>query len=438
MLIKRAALAAISFFAVLATARALDTGQAEGLDIEGAVKFAVERNLGLGRDALSLAALDRAAKASGNLLYPTVSAGTGVTRSSSKSYTSEAQRWSAYGSLSLSLSLSPSIRAKIDKLRLQYESGLVSYEQARRSLELEVRSSFYSILLAQAKLDLALQNRERERASYEQVKTKSAAGLAPELDLLSAQASYEATVPSVASARATVEDDLADFRLLLGLDADAPLKLKGSLDQARAVTQDAAAAAVEKAQGSESLALLSLRKQLEVARVSRRLAAASVASPSLALAAKTYPLLSDWDSGGSLNDTGSVSLGLSLPLDGLLPSSSARVALAEADDEIASLESQIKEEKASGESSVVSLARSISTAALSLASLETYATLAQKKYDLTREAYQKGFKDLSDVESAASDLDSARLDVLSQEYTLLAKGLSLESELGLDFGTIGR
>ena len=34
MLIKRAALAAISFFAVLATARALDTGHGDGLDIE--------------------------------------------------------------------------------------------------------------------------------------------------------------------------------------------------------------------------------------------------------------------------------------------------------------------------------------------------------------------------------------------------------------------
>jgi len=438
MLIKRAALAAISFFAVLATARALDTGHGDGLDIEGAVRLAMENNLSLSRDARALAALERATKASGNLLYPTTSVGTGLSRSSAKTVPNEAQRWSAYGNLSVSFSLSPSLRVKADKLRLQYESGLATYDQARRALELEVRGSFYAILLAQAKLDLALQNRERERASYEQVRAKSSAGLAPELDLLSAQAAYEATAPAAESARAGAEDALAALRLLLGLEADAPLRLAGGLDQAGALDEAAAAAAIERARGRESPEVAALRGQLEVAKASRRLAAAAVASPSLALSARVNPVLSGWDTGGTVSDMGSVSLGLSLPLDGLLPSSQARIALAEADDAVAALESRLEEAARSAASSRSSLARGIAAASLSLASRASYVALAQKKYELTREAYQKGFKDLSDVEAAASALDSAKLDVLSQEYALVLKGLELESELGLEFGTIGR
>lgn len=403
------------------------------LGVSDAVKLALEKNLGLGRDALDLASLRRSADSATNLLYPSASLGAGLSASpGSKS-------GMAYGSLSLSFSLSPSVGLKMSQLRLAYEAGLLSYADAARSLELEVRNSFDSILLYQAKLNLALQNEEREKKNYEQVKSKYSAGLATELELLTAQVSAEEKGPAAESVRASLEDALSGFRLLLGLGPDESLRLEGSLDSAASITEKSVASALEAAKGAESLSVSSLRKSLESLKAAEKAAAMGIASPSLSVSGKLYPeYLFSEGKPGSYSDGSSLSLGLSLPLDGLIPSSSARLSLSAAQDAVKKAESRLLSGQQESASTVASCLRAIKGASAALLTLQHNAALAQKKYDLTYEAYQKGVKDISDLESAASSLDSAKVDVLSQEYTLLSKALALENELGLAFGTIGR
>jgi outer membrane protein TolC len=403
------------------------------LSVSGAVKLALEKNLGLGRDALDLASLRRSADSSANLLYPSASLGAGLSASpGSKS-------GMGYGNLSLSFSLSPSIGLKMSQLRLAYDAGLLSYEDARRSLELEVRNSFNSILLYQAKLNLSLQNEEREKKNYEQVKAKYSAGLATELELLSAQVSLEEKGPAAEGVRASLEDALSGFRLLLGLAPEEELRLEGSLDSAAAITERSVASALEAAKGAESLSVLSLKKSLESLRAAEKAAVIGLASPSLSVSGKFYPEYAFSPAkSGSYSDGSSLSLGLSLPLDGLFPSSSERLSLSAAQDAVKKAQSRLLSGQQESASTVASCLRAIKGASASLTTLQHNVALAQKKYDLTYEAYQKGVKDISDLEAAASSLDSAKIDVLSEEYTLLSKALALENELGLAFGTIGR
>ncbi|HRZ66040.1 MAG TPA: hypothetical protein P5133_14000, partial [Spirochaetia bacterium] len=99
---KRAALAAISLLAVLATARAEEAAEARAIGVDEAVRLALEGNLGLGREAIALATAERNSGAALNLIYPSVEAGLSATRSSAD-LPSEADRWSATGSLSLGL-----------------------------------------------------------------------------------------------------------------------------------------------------------------------------------------------------------------------------------------------------------------------------------------------------------------------------------------------
>jgi len=402
------------------------------LTVSDAVKYALKNNLSLGRDALDLEAKKRSADSSYSLLYPSASVGAGLSHSGSISDGTNL----AYGSLSVSMSLSQTIPLEMKALTQEYEAGLLSYEQASRSLELEVREAFNAILLYEARLNLALQNEEREQKSYAQVKTKYGAGLASELDLLTAQVAFEEKGPEVESARTALEDALASFRLLLGLPAGEDLSLSGSLDGASRVDENSVNAALEASRGKENLSIMSLKKSLDSAKTSEKAAELNVMAPSLSVSGRFYP---EYVFGtGTYADASSVSLGLSLPLDGLIPGSSAKTSLEKAKDNVKKAESLLQSGQLESESTIASSIRAIKSAAASLITLKSNVDLAQKKYDLTNTAYQKGLKQLSDVEDAASSLDSAKVNFLSQEYTLLAKSLELENELGLDFGTIGR
>lgn len=430
---KRLACTAIFLVYVAATAR-----PEPALSIEAAVAAAIKNNASLARTAISVAADKRQADAAKNLLYPGVSVGAGIARSGSG--TTEADRYSAYGSVSLSLSLSASMRTKMARLGLVYDSSALSYSAAVRSLELEVRKAFYAVLLDKANLELARQNLEREKKSYDQVKVKYSAGLLPELDLLSAQVSLAEMGPKVDSAQVSLDDDLDTLRLLLGLEPGTAFDLEGSLDSAKTITAAVLQGAIDAASGTENLSIAEIRTSIEIAKVDRQLAAASVASPSLSLSAKVAPALgySSTKSSLAVADTGSISVGLSLPLDGYLPDSSAKIALAEADDSLVSLDNKLSEALRDSRSSRATLLRGIKAAVSSLSVLAGNVDLAQKKYDLTNAAYAKGVKDISDVETAAGSLDSAKANVIAEEYTLVSKVLELESELGVAFATIGR
>lgn len=428
-----AARKALAFLFLLAAAAAALAQGSLGLD--AAVLVALEGNPGLGRARLDLEAARRAAESAGNLLYPDASLGAGISRSSSDRIALESDRYSLSGSLSLSFSLSPALGQRMRASRLAYETALLGFESAARALEFELRGSFNAILLSKARLGLALQNQERQRKGHEQVAARYAAGLASELDLLSARYSYEASGPAVESARLVLENGLAGFRLLLGLEPGSPLELEGDLGSARSVTGKAAAAALKAAAGRESPAVALRRKALEAARTAERLASLGLAPLGLSLSARLSPSM---PLGGTVSDSGSVSLGLSLPLDGLLPSSSERLSLLAARDAVLKAESSLAEAERASASRALQAARAIEAAEGSLSSLDRNVALAQKKYDLTLAAYQKGLKGLSDLEAAASGLDSARVDALAQEYALLTRALELENELGLAFGSVGR
>ena len=73
-------------------------------------------------------------------------------------------------------------------------------------------------------------------------------------------------------------------------------------------------AAVPQGEGDATLAVRSLEKSLEVAQSSLKSAEQSGFLPSISVSASTRPTLSNWTAGGTLSDSGSVSLSLSYPL----------------------------------------------------------------------------------------------------------------------------
>ena len=72
-----------------------------------------------------------------------------------------------------------------------------------------------------------------------------------------------------------------------------------------------------------------------------------------------------------------------------------------------------------------------------IASLQANVGLAQKSYNMTKDAYTHGSRDLLTLQTAADSLLNARTDLALQEYTLITKMLDLEYTLGVPFGSLG-
>jgi outer membrane protein len=400
-----------------------------------AVALAIANNESLKQAVIALEAKRRALGLAWNTLLPTVKASAGL---SGTSVASSSASLAATGGVSASLSVSASLGEEQKLSRLEYESQALAYEKAKAQLELTVRKSVYAVILYTEQLNLAKQNIERESASYAQTEAKYKAGLASELDLLSAKVSLETLKPTAEGYANTLANAIDDLKSVIGLGADEELAVRGSLDLSDAsITQLLAQAKDRKDSDNRSVAAAA--KELEIATSTKTSLERSKLLPSLALAASITPSLPLASSGASSSSlTTSASALFSVALDNYLPGSAAHESIAEAQDSIDTYKSALKAATKDAQVARKSDARSVESYRSSLAVLKLNVDLAQRTYDASIAAYQKGLVTLTALQSASGDLESAKLSALSKSYDLIAAIFELEYETGLPLETIGR
>ncbi|MDR0452870.1 MAG: TolC family protein, partial [Treponema sp.] len=136
-----------------------DPGQAvRRISADEAVDLALQNNLSLESSRVALDVKKRKSDLVWNQFLPdlgvrgtlsmdneasTISGVMGVTP-----YTIEAPRWHVLGNFSASLNLSAALFQGIKVIRMDYQTGRVSYEKARIQMERDVRKAYYQILLA--------------------------------------------------------------------------------------------------------------------------------------------------------------------------------------------------------------------------------------------------------------------------------------------------
>jgi outer membrane protein TolC len=409
-----------------------------------AVALAVANNESLKQSAISLEAKRRALGLAWNKLLPSVSVGAGlgssITSADAEGNAADSASLAANGSLSASLSISGSISENKKLLRLSYESELISYEAAKAKLELQVRKKVYAILLDGENLQTARQNVERSKKSYAETEQRYKAGLAPELDLLSAKVSLAQLEPTVEGYANTLANDIDSLKNLIGLDSDEEVSIEGVLklgDEAIAkLLSDANAAKV-----SDNRNVTATAKSLEGAVSTKTSLERSKLWPSLDLSASvapSKPLAYSGTATSTSSITTSASAMVNIKLDNLIPGSAARQSIAEAQDSIDSYKIAYQSAVKDAEASRKSYARSVESYRTSLKALNLSAELAQQSYDASMKAYKGGLLTLTSLQSAEGDLESAKLSALSKSYDLIAAVLDLAYETGLTLDSIGK
>lgn len=404
------------------------------LTVDEAVAMAMEHNITVARNKITLEASARAKSHSWNSVSPSLSVTGGVSAPDGIGDGGKPSDYTLTARGTLSLSFSPNLFTSIKSARLSYEQGEITYEQACRTVELNVREAFYGLLYEKENITVQERNLQTAKEQYEQNRAKYNQGRMSELDVLSAEVKYKTLEPTVESAYVTFRNDLDSFKRLLGMDITTVADLQGALD-------DAVVAGAVTLDGVEvkSSTVASLEKQLESAQNSLLSSRFSAYAPSLTASWQHGLIPASGEhiaTSSQLDQAGTLSLTATIPLDGLLPWSSRADGVASAKDKIADLELQLADAEKSLAASTESSLRKIRQSQSSITSKQANVDLAQRSYDMTLQAYNRGVKDLLSLQNASDSLLSAQISLKSEQRTLINAVLELENTIGVPFGTL--
>jgi outer membrane protein len=397
------------------------------LTIGDAVKYASENNLSIQQSKITLEALKRTNDFSWNSVSPTVTGSAGYVRPNEKT----TYEYEEYIQGTVSFALTPALYSTMRSALLNYENGKITYDEAVRSVELSIRTAFYSLLYEKENIVLQQRNLDTAGQQYKQNLTKYKSGQVSELDMLTSQVTYEKLKPTLESAQVMYNNDLASFKQVLGIDQKTDISLSGSLDDVLTLKD-----IVLPESNSSVPAVLSAEKEVEIARNSLLAQRFSAYAPSVS-AEWVYGKLKT-DLSDTLSTSGSVTLAVSIPLDGYLPWSSRALSVASGNDSVKKAELSLENEKTTIAVNTANYLSKIKQAQGQLVSLNANIDLAQKTYDMTLAAYNHGSKDLLSLQNAADSLLEAKVSLRSEEYTLISAVLNLENTLGVPFGTLGK
>ncbi len=434
----RRLLALLSILAMVSVAHGTAWAD-DALRVEDAVTLALDNNAGLRQSEIAVRAAQRALDLSWGGLVPGLSLGAGASRPNVPSPGSTTSTVTINGSVSTALTLTTAVIGTMQVDRVLYDQAQLAYQTARRSVELSVRKAYYALLIARENIAVLQKSVDTAQKNYDQTEARRKAGLAPELDSLTALVALEKLKPTLDSAQVTYEGQLADFRQLLGMDQTRVPVLTDTLDSATPLAAEDAstpAPAQLAARLDASPTVTTLQMSLNLARAKEAAARRSMYSPALTLGLSYRPTSSD--NAATWKDAGSLSATAAFALDKMLPWSQEHQSAAAAGDSVATLTISLAEARTSADLQVRSLTRRIDQARSSLKALRLNATLAERTYALTEEAYRFGTKDVLSLQNAQDNLQSARMQVLSQLNTLISAALDLEYAVGVPFGTLGR
>jgi outer membrane protein TolC len=417
---------------VTAMGAAVGYSETLSLDVEKAVEISLQNNLNLKSEKIDLGIRARAKDTAWNAYLP------GLSISTASSYVSETERlanlipgssrWFISAGFTANLDLIGTKKNGIRNTLLEYEAGRISLEDVEKQLIRDVKKSYYYLILIEEGMKILYETIDTAQKRYEQALINYENGLVSELTVLNALVTLENIKPDLEDARVTYRTEELQFRQLLGIEEDVEMNLQGTINLSEV---DLDMNSLIGRYTERNLSVQSLRKSIQLLDNQKKLAKSEGFAPVLSLSSALTtslqdPIRSNITSGADWRDGFTFRVGLSLPLDGLLPSSKSRVSVQAIEDSIDSAHVQLAETlqrvAVEVETSILNMEKSLKT----MRSLEENVTLAQKVYDLTEIEYNAGVTDLLQLEDANDKLLDAKLAVLEQKYNYLSYFFDLE------------
>jgi outer membrane protein TolC len=429
------------------------------LSIDEAVTLAIQNNLSLEASRVDVGTKKRAAKLWWNELVPTVgvnatmsAANTATTVSGFKiidtppgivPYEIEMSPWSVSGAFSIQLAKPVfAIVEGMKTLRADYQSGLVSYEKAKVQLEQSVRKLYLNILLMQESLKVQEQGLTLASERVRMAELNYSAGLAPELTLLQARVTRDTMMPTIEQAEDNIKISMANMAMQLGLPYDTVFELDGvdftafelGFDFSELISRAAAS----------NMDVMELQANIRTLHQTKKATQFSMFTPVLSIGWNTAPTLanafgktSDWGA-DNWSDRGAFSLSLSWSINSLLPFTPDGNNIKNLADNERTLNINLAQLIRGTEVNIYNTVFTLQQARESAKAQQLTVNLAQRSFDLTRQAFNAGLQDLIEVNNAQNQLNQAKLGVLQQQFNYLSGLIDLEYYVGVPFGTLNK
>lgn len=420
-----------SVFSILTNGIFSQTGKS--LTLDEVISLAIENNVSIKREQISLEAAQRASAHSCNSLLPSLSVSVNEEVEfpdlSGNVNTGIQNNLGAEGKIVVSLS--SVFFASMQKAKLDYEAKKISFDEAVTEITSQVKETYFSLILAKQNLNFLNENLENEKAQALQNEERYRHGTISEMEYLSSKVSYEKLKPELKSQELAYKSNIKNFCLFLGLDND-ELKLEGSLEafitQYAAYFSDEKKASISDAVKTGNVpSVLNLKKQLEAAQKDVSVARLSAYGPSANLSYSVNPVITGTNKGRIKH---SASIGISVPLENLLPFSKGADSVKNAQDSVKDLQLQLEEKSKAVTAEYQHIINSLSQKEESITSLKEYVRLAQANYEATKYSYSKGMTEFLSMQNAAKENLEAKLNLQNDYLDNLKLYISLEKLYG--------
>ena len=397
------------------------------LTLDDAVKRGIENNLALQKNFIDLSAAGYSANRVWSELFPAISGTLGASYSgnlfSGDGFASGSGGFNA--GLGINLTLNAGIPYAMKNIRLAYQTKLLSYEDARNQLEIQLTKIFYALISDHENLDTLADMLNLAQLQYEKNQVAFRNGLIRELALMQSKLSLENARYNLNAARSAYTGKLNDFLVQLGLDFNTDVLLEGKIETTK-VEFDTEQLIKENLPRRPDI--VSRRQEIERLENSARQTAFANRAPSLRLSA-------DWSSKNfsPFSDTLSGSATLSIPVDPWIPGTgkSQSVYNAKLAAEKAKLDLQSAENAASLQ--IRSLAANLNNSWDNIEIARLGLTIAERTHQLADQGFKNGTVEALTLENALQDLVDARQKLLQSELSYFNTVLDISAALNLSW-----
>jgi outer membrane protein TolC len=416
------------------------------IDINTAIKMLHQNNLNIQAKAADVLIAERNKITSWNTLLPKISLSAGSSVTDDPYYYTAGEvgpnkaRFNFDMSINAGLDLSYGLGAVIKNNKLQYQAQEISLEMTVRSLELNTKNQFYSLLYLEEQMKIMKKGIDLAEKLYKQEQLNFQKGLITEMDVLRAQFVYASQQSDLSTQRTQYENLKRSFKVMLGIQRTDEIVLEGTLNpEIYSFNVDALISKYL----PKSLSLRSMNKDLEIMLNEKNRLSHDAYTPVLSLGysinplsynpwANDYPLLAgktwNFDEKGGIGN-GVFTIALSFSVDNFVPGSKNNVEINNIKDQIAQMKKYMDETVLQSEVEIINSIAMLNNSVEQLRANKLNVELARKVYEMTINAFQLGTKDALDVESAQNDLLKAEVAVIGEQFNYLSELLNLEYRL---------
>jgi outer membrane protein len=400
------------------------------------VELALEQSLDLQKEFIDLKTAGFSASNLWAEIFPTISAGGGLSYATplftDPGFQADGNLLGYNVSLGVTFRLASSLSSSMKLLKLAYQAELLSYENSRRQLEIQIAKTFFGLMAEKRNLVNLENTRAQAERQLEKNRIAFNNGLVNQVVVLQSSLAVENARLNLSTAETLCASRLRDFLVLLGLDGDSDIELEGEINIERVEVDSGQLIAEYLAKRPD---IVSQRQTIERLELSQKQTTLNARAPSLSLATRWQGGSGSGANAGNFTDSLSASLSVDIPIAGWIPGTGGQnggqaVQAAKANVEKAKLDLKNTENQARAE--IQSLSENLRNSWTSVEIARFQVALGEQTYELSEQGFRSGVTESLVLENARNSLAEARQQLLEVELSYMNMILDLARALNVD------